>query len=717
MGRTTLGRASATPLVDQSEEGDCGPTCLAIILAYHGRDVPAATLRSEAGTSRNGTTAADLVRVAARYGLAGKGVRIPPQRTVGPPAAGRLLTALGALPLPAIVVVRDGHFVVLERTSGCRAVAVNDPGRGRYAQSAVEFAAEFQGVALTFTGQITPATRPDRSRTLRTCVQWLGGHGLGIAAATASGLTIGLLATGAALLARQAVSGGVAVTPWAVGLVLLGLAIGIALGGYARARLLSAVRAGVSERHTDELVRKLLTLPGAFLRRRLPAGLIAQLRFVETAAALLTHRVVTLLSSAALALPLLVLLCWLCAPLVLVAVAGPTLAATVRAVGDLRAVAPRRLFANEMARRSGIALAALSRPDGMLAEGSEADLFAELTEGQVRDRGARREAAARLRWWHAAGHAADAAGLLAVLALAIPLVARGALAVADAVGFLIALGPFLVNTRIVIDMARELPDFTARFAVLEDMAGAAPERRYQASAGPEVSAPRLTGRIELSEVTFAHDPGAPALLDRVTIRIEPGQRLIIRGPAGSGKSTLLRLLIGALTAKGGQVLLDGRRHDDLERSVLLRSVGYLPQAPCLFPGTVAENITVFHDGFSAEALARALRDACLDEVVARRGGPYRAQVEPGGRNLSGGERQRLALARALLADPTILVLDEPTSALDPRLAARIDVNLRRRGVTTVLVSRRAVVATPGDLVLALDGGKLAPLLDAVVSGT
>jgi ABC-type bacteriocin/lantibiotic exporter with double-glycine peptidase domain len=240
--------------------------------------------------------------------------------------------------------------------------------------------------------------------------------------------------------------------------------------------------------------------------------------------------------------------------------------------------------------------------------------------------------------------------------------------------------------------------------LLDDLVAALPESRYRIAAGPHTG--RLRGRIALVDVAAGYAPNRLPLLDSVNVRIEPGHRVVVLGAAGAGASTLLRLLVGAVEPLRGRVLLDGLPIAEIPRAVLRRSIGYVPQTPCLFPGTVADNVTLFDDAVPDDVVARALRDACLEDVIARRGGPRTAVVAPDGRNLSSGERQRLALARALVHDPSILVLDEPTSALDPALAARVDDVLRRRGVTTVIVTRDAGFVGPHDTVLVLEGGDL-----------
>ncbi|MFE5581536.1 ATP-binding cassette domain-containing protein [Kitasatospora sp. NPDC056531] len=687
-------------MVPQVEESDCGPACLGILLAHQGRPVPAERLRADCGVSRDGTTAADLVRAAAKHGLVGRGIRL----RLTAAADGADLGPLRELPLPAVALLHQSHFVVLEGVTARGDVAVNDPGRGRLRLGPDEFAGAFSGIVLTFTSEVDRAARPARRPWLRACLDWLGDARREAVVAVLLGLLTGALLAAEAILVRQTSLHLMERQDASVlGLLVLlaGTAVGAALIGWSQRRLLSKVLIRTSARHTRALVDRMMSLPGIFVHRRFTSGLVSQVRFTDTVTVLLAHRVLPMLAGTALLLPLLGVVGRLSLPFLLALLAGGGIGVALRSVADRRAVLPRRMLANELARRTGIGLAGLTAVNTLQAEGADADLFAELAELTARDVKARDEAAAAVRWWYAAATALELLLPLAALGLSGWSFGHPVPDAADAVGVLAVLAPLLLTARTVVETARELPEFLSRTAVLEDVRNAEPEPRFLARAQYDGTAARLRGRVELDDVRFGYAEHRPAVLRDITARIEPGQRVVVLGPAGSGKSTLLRILSGALEPTGGHVLLDGRRLQEVPRATLLRSVGYVSQEPGFFDGSVADNVTLWDDGISDELVEAALADACLDDVVERRGGRSAAHVERDARNFAGGERQRLALARALARDPAVLLLDEPTGALDPLLAARVDANLRRRGVTTVIVTQDPAAARSADLVLSL----------------
>jgi ABC-type multidrug transport system fused ATPase/permease subunit len=250
-------------------------------------------------------------------------------------------------------------------------------------------------------------------------------------------------------------------------------------------------------------------------------------------------------------------------------------------------------------------------------------------------------------------------------------------AVAGAVGqaaALVALAPFLIHARAVLEHLGGLPELIARTNVLDDLDEAVPHPRFAAEAGPCGST--MDGRVDLVDVGFGYSPRRPVLRG-VTVSVPAGGRLMV---TGVGKSTLLRLLAGALEPTEGEIRLGDRTHGEIPRAMLRDGVGYLPQVPWLFPGTVHENLTLADDDITDAQVSHALDDAGLADLITGRGGARTAWIAAGGRNFSGGERRRLALARALLRDPSILLLDEPDLIGDPRL----EHSLARRGATSVI---------------------------------
>lgn len=217
---------------------------------------------------------------------------------------------------------------------------------------------------------------------------------------------------------------------------------------------------------------------------------------------------------------------------------------------------------------------------------------------------------------------------------------------------------------------------------------------------------RLTGAVSLHAVDFGYDDSAEPLLAQLSLEVGAGRRVALVGPSGSGKTTIAKLIVGELRPWSGYVALDGVPRLMVPRERRTCDVAYVPQTSVLFPGTIRDNLTLWDDSITDDALGRAARDACIEETILGRPGAYFHEVTSSDGGFSGGELQRLAIARALAGDPRIIVLDEATSALDPVVEAEVEAHLRARGVTAIVVAHRLSTIRDADEILVVDAGRI-----------
>ena len=221
-----------------------------------------------------------------------------------------------------------------------------------------------------------------------------------------------------------------------------------------------------------------------------------------------------------------------------------------------------------------------------------------------------------------------------------------------------------------------------------------------------LQAPPLSGRIEFRDVGFAY-PNSPPLLDKLNLHIRPGERVGVIGKLGSGKSTLLRLLLNQYGPQSGSVLFDDLASTQLEPLSLRRQIGYVPQDVTLFHGTLRENIELGRSQPDDAKLLDAIRLACLDDIITQLPNGVATEVGERGERLSGGQRQAVAMARALLAKPPMLLLDEPSSMFDPATEQRLIARLRTlQDTTIVLVTHRMAMLALVDRLIVFDKGRI-----------
>ncbi len=223
--------------------------------------------------------------------------------------------------------------------------------------------------------------------------------------------------------------------------------------------------------------------------------------------------------------------------------------------------------------------------------------------------------------------------------------------------------------------------------------------------------PDLKGRIEFEGVSFRYGPDGALALDDVSFDISTGSVFGIVGRSGSGKTTVTRLIQGLYPIQRGLIRMDGFDLREIDLVHLRKSIGVVLQDNFLFRGTVRENIAAAKPDASIEDIATAARMAGAEEFIERLPQGFETKLEENGANLSGGQKQRLAIARALITDPRILIFDEATSALDPDSEAIIRQNLRQiaEGRTVIIVSHRLSTLVDADAILVIERGKIADL--------
>jgi ATP-binding cassette subfamily C protein LapB len=219
---------------------------------------------------------------------------------------------------------------------------------------------------------------------------------------------------------------------------------------------------------------------------------------------------------------------------------------------------------------------------------------------------------------------------------------------------------------------------------------------------------RLDGAIEFSDVRFCYPQQDQAALEEIDFQVAPGERVGIIGPIGSGKTTLGKLLLGLYEPTSGAVRVDGYDLRQFDPAILRRNIGCATQDVILFQGTLHENIAMGAPWAEDEAILHAAEQARVTDFASRHPQGFDMQVGERGERLSGGQRQAVALARALLLDPPILLLDEPTSSMDNATEAKLKASLRAyvEGRTLLIITHRAALLDLVDRLIVLDHGKI-----------
>jgi ATP-binding cassette subfamily B protein len=262
-------------------------------------------------------------------------------------------------------------------------------------------------------------------------------------------------------------------------------------------------------------------------------------------------------------------------------------------------------------------------------------------------------------------------------------------------------------TRPMVQLAQTWQQFrvnTRQLQMVGDVVDRVPEQTEEEATN--LPMPPIRGDVRLDEVTFRFTEQSPLVLHGISLEIPAGSFVGMVGGSGSGKSTVLKLLPRFYRPLSGKVLIDGFDVSKVELYSLRRQVGVVPQDSLLFDGTIRENLMLVKPDASADELIRAAKIACAHDFIMDMPQGYNSSVGERGAGLSGGQRQRLALARAVLQNPRMLILDEATSALDARTERQVCINLFEafRGRTVFFITHRLTTVRPADVIVLMDRG-------------
>jgi NHLM bacteriocin system ABC transporter peptidase/ATP-binding protein len=695
----TRGRVR-TPTFLQMEAVECGAACLGIILAHYGRWVPLEQLRVDCGVSRDGSTAANVLLAGQRYGLAGGGFKVE-------------LDGFGQMRLPCIVFWEFNHFLVVEGFGPGR-VYINDPACGRRTVTAAEFDKGFSGIVLTFEPGPEFQRGGRRPGIASSLGRRLAGSRVGVAFVVLAGL--GLVIPGLAvptfskIFVDEILIGGS--SRW-LGPLLAGMAVAAVLRAALTAiqqhyLMRSSVKLAITS--TGRFLWHVLRLPMEFFTQRYAGEVSNRIASNERVAAVLTGELAT--SAIGLVTALFYAALMASYDLVLTAV-GVSLAFVnlfiLRMVNRRRADESQRLL-QENGKLLATAMGGVQCIESIKASARESDFFARWSGYQAKASVSEQQLGA-------------SSGFLAVLPMGLSLLSTalvlglGGMRVMEGtltIGMLVAFQSLLASfSRPINDLVRlgaAVQQLTGDMKRLDDVSNYHVDEPFARGeeAGTAADAPqrRLSGFLELRNVTFGYNRLGEPLLRDFSLKLAPGDRVAIVGASGSGKSTVARLVSGLYRPWSGEILFDGKRREEVPRSLLANSFAMVDQQVFLFEGTVRENLSMWDPTLPDAAITRAARDARIHEDVAARRGAYGGRVEEGGRNFSGGQKQRLEIARALAIEPTILILDEATSALDAATEKVVDDNIRRRGCTCVIVAHRLSTIRDCNEIIVLDRGRV-----------
>ena len=679
------------PFVQQLNAVECGTACLAMILSYHGRH----TTVSECRSLCDGLTARAIAIAAREFGLRVKAYSLEPAQ-------------FAHVPLPAVVHWEFNHFMVVEDWS-VKEIKVADPAAGRRTLSAKEFDAGFTGVVLTFEPGAHFAKHGSTHEAawlkyLRLMFDLPGLKRI-IAQILATSLVLQLLGLALPAATKTLVD---YILPFHMNNVMLIFGAGILwfvvtqmLVSYLRSSLLIYLRSRLDSHLTQSFFEHLLSLPFSFFQKRTSGDLLMRLGSNSFIREVLTNTTLTVLLDGTFVLMYLLLLLSV-APLFGLLVASLAAAQLLILAGSRARI--NQLMQRELSTRAeeqGYLVEAVAGVSMLKASGAEDRAFDRWSTLFINHLNVSLERSRVSLLIDTALGGLRTLSPLVLLWVGALFVLSGNISLGTMLAMSSLAAAFLNPIAALVTNGQQFQMIGAHLERIADVFEAEPEQ----PPGNAVTA-HLSGRIEARDISFQYDSNCPLVLRDISFAVEPGQKVALVGPTGSGKSTLAALLLGFFQPTHGEILYDCVPLKKFNYRSLRGQMGVVLQDPILFSGSILQNISLSNPEISMEKVVEAATLAEVHEDISMMPMLYETMIAEGGTTLSGGQRQRLALARALVNQPKVLVLDEATSHLDVQTEAVVDKNLNTLSCTRIVIAHRLSTVRNADQILVLDKGRL-----------
>lgn len=689
------------PTVLQMEAVECGAASLAMVLAYYGKWIPLEKLRQECGVTRDGSNAENILKAAENFGCVAKGF-------AGRPVA---LRKKAKDNFPLILFWEFNHFVVLEGIKG-DLVYLNDPAMGRRKLLWKDFLPSYTGIYL----QIRPGENfrkeGHRYNIFKTLAVKLVEDKWAVLFVLILGLC--MIIPGLAVPVFNQIFLDDILTmkraDWMKTLfvTMAGTVIFTGFLNWLRASVLTVWQKKLTLVDSSKFFWHIIRLPLTFFQQRYAADVASRIQYNEANAAVISNQAATSVLDFFIALFYLALLFQYSVPLTLIGVSISFINLALVIYMRRRLVDLNMKVQQDAGREYGVLMSGLMMIESIKGSGNEGEFFSKWAGYKAKVVNGLQE----IQLWTLKVKLLPSlfAGVNGALIMAIGgfSIMEGVMTAGIYMAFQNLLSRFQEPFNNLLMLGGTLQTIEMQMQRLDDVRKYEIDRlNYSAeNLAKDFPRERLSGELELKNISFGYSPLDPPLLENFNLHIEPGRWAAVVGASGSGKSTLAKIVAGLYEEWSGEILFDKTKRRDIPRHIIVNSLSTVDQDVFLLTGTVQENISLFDGTIPKSEIVQAAKDACIHDDIIRLNGGYDSQVTEGGVNFSGGQRQRLEIARALATNPSLLILDEATSALDPMTEQRILDNIRHRGCSCLIIAHRLSTIRDADEIIVLEHGKV-----------
>ncbi|MGK7892246.1 MAG: peptidase domain-containing ABC transporter [Xenococcus sp. (in: cyanobacteria)] len=683
------------PFYAQQSASDCGAACLVMIGRYWGKKFSVSRLRDIANVDRNGASLRGLAAAAGSIGFTTRPVKAS-------------LNKLAEQNLPAIAHWQGKHYIVVYQITK-DSVIIGDPAIGQLSYSHAEFQEGWTGYTLLLQPKALLKDAPEASTPFWQFFELAKPHGIVLLEIFIASLLIQVFGLITPLFTQLILD---RVVVQQSNLTLMAMGLGLLIFGWFRVAM-NGLRQYLLDHTANRVdlalivgfINHTLRLPLAFFESRYVGDIISRVQENSKIQRFLTGEALSIvldLLTVFIYVGLMFWYSWKMALLTLVIV-PPFVVLALVATPFLKRIS-REIFAAH-AEETGYLIQSLTgirTVKSMAVEQSVQWNWEDLFSKAIKKNFSGQVIGNRLQIFSALIETTITTALIWFGAW---LVIQNELTIGQLVAFNMLLGNVINPFQRLIVLWNELQEVIIAIERINDVIDTDLEEDLQQS--HRLSLPPLRGHIRFEGVTFRYHPESDInILENISFEVQPGQTLALVGRSGSGKTTISKLLLGLYPPTEGKVYLDGYDIANVSLRSLREQTGVVDQDTFLFGGTLRENIGLANPDADLEAIITAAKQACAHEFIKNLPMAYETQIGEAGGMLSGGQRQRIAIARALLANPPLLILDEATSSLDAESERIIQTNLNQilHNRTTLIIAHRLSTVRNADLILVLDRG-------------
>ena len=685
------------PVFIQMEAMECGAASLCMILAYYGKWMPLSTVREMCAISRDGAKLSTVAKTARSLGLHAQGYRYNTEEI------------LTEATYPCIVHWNFTHFVVLRGVRGNK-VYINDPGRGEMVLTREQFDESYTGVCLC----LEPGEGFIPSGHRRNVLDYVKNN-LGQARETFAfvftasmvAAVVSVLLPGSSRAFMDKVLGDGMGERWLApiltfmaALCLIQLVVGM-IAVINKTRLFGTLAVQGASRYMWHL----LNLPqGFFFQRR--AGDLQQNEKATTmiAQTFIEQTIPLIINSVMMAVYLVFMVRYSVSLSVIGLFFVAVNTALSRKITEDR-INSVRVMKRDMAKMMSTSMDGVSMLETIKSLGAENAFFKRWSGYQSNLNNELIKAERASLTLASIPEALMKLNSAIILCLGLYSVSRGLFTVGMLMAFQSYLTAFLSPAQMMIDSEQQLQEMRTDIERIEDVMGYPEYHPFKDSETKEEYR-KLKGKVEIKDVSFGYSKLDEPVIRNFSLTALPGQSIAVVGASGCGKSTILSLVSGLYQPWSGEITFDGKKLSEIPKEEFRGSLAVVDQKITMFHDTIANNIRMWDQSIDNYEVIMAARDACIHDLIISRKGGYNHVMSESGSDFSGGEKQRMEIARALVTDPSIIIMDEATSALDAATEAKVVQAIKDRGITCLIVAHRLSTIRDCDQILVLEQGQI-----------